>query len=84
MTVTSVSIRRVRANVVEYTVVHELYGEVSVRTYHANRYATFHGVHTGAPARQIRGGARTIWRESDADLIRAARRMYRCADVAID
>ena len=73
----SITATRTRSAVVEYSVTtHDpLYGD-STRTYHANRVATFMGPHTGGPANQLHGGARTLWRESDADMERAFHRAY--------
>ena len=73
----SITATRTRSAVVEYSVTtHDpLYGD-STRTYHANRAATFMGPHTGGPASQLHGGARTLWRESDADMEHAFRREY--------
>jgi len=73
----SIIAKRTGPNVVEYSVTtHDpLYGD-STRTYHANRVATFTGSHTGGTADQLHGGARTLWREGDADMAMAFRREY--------
>jgi len=73
----SITAKRTHSNVVEYNVTtHDpLYGD-STRTYHANRVATFMGPHTGGTANQLHGGARTLWREDDADMARAVWREY--------
>ena len=73
----SIKVHRTMPNVIEYSVTtHDpLYGN-STRTYHANRAATFFGPHTGAPGRQLTGGARTLWRADDNDLAVAFHRQY--------
>jgi len=73
----SITAKRTRPNVVEYSVTtHDpIYGD-QTRTYHANRVATFMGPSTGGPANQLHGGARTLWREDDAEMALAFRREY--------
>jgi hypothetical protein len=82
----SITAKRTRPNVVEYSVTtHDpIYGD-ETRTYHANRVATFMGPSTGWPANQLHGVARTLWREDDVDMARAFRRVYpglRAFDIA--
>jgi hypothetical protein len=66
----TISIRRVLATVIEYDVTtHDPIGGDQTRTLHANREATFHGPHTGNPARQVTGGASTLWRADDQAML---------------
>ncbi|MEY5098684.1 MAG: hypothetical protein RJA36_1403 [Pseudomonadota bacterium] len=73
MLATKVDIRRPRRNVVEYDVT---YDNGEVRTYHANRVATFFGPHDGKPAMQTGGGATTLWRDDDVEMLRAFQRAF--------
>ena len=85
-TVTHISLRRTRDNVIEYdlTITSPMAAvEQQTHTYHANRTATFFGPHTGGgDARQIEGGARTLWRDDDNQMLMAFRRKYPFASVA--
>lgn len=73
----TITIRRTLPNVIEYNLTfHDPLSGDQTRTYHANREATFFGPHTGAPARQIEGGARTLWRGDDAAMLLAFQREY--------
>lgn len=82
--VTNVVVRRAHANVIDYTVTFSDELGSEDRAYHANRYATFHGEHTGkGNARQVMGPARTLWRETDKELRAAVKRAYPNATVTI-
>ncbi len=74
-TTETVTVQRRGATIVEYTV-----GES--HTYHANRYATFYGAHTGGgDARQLLGQAKTLWREADDAMEAAFKRAFPNADL---
>lgn len=74
----TISIRRTAANVIEYTLTfHNPISGDHESTFHANREATFHGPHTGNPGRQIHGGASTLWRADDTELLLGFQRKYR-------
>ena len=68
----TVAIRRVRENVIEYDVTtHNPISGDSTYTRHSNREATFFGPHTGSPARQVDGAAYTLWRADDQAMLYA-------------
>ena len=83
----SIKVRKIASNIIEYDVsAREPWDkEAEVRTYHANRTATFHGPHTGnGGARQLSGSADTAWRDTDAGIIAALKRQYRGATVTME
>jgi hypothetical protein len=94
LNVTNITIRRILWNVIEYTMNSE-----TIRGYdmggnpivtndetvmHANREATFFGPHTGSGnAHQVHGGASTLWREDDNQMLMAFHERYPLAEVSI-
>ena len=73
----SIAVRRTLPNVIEYDITrHDPLGGDELRTYHANREATFFGPHTGNPARQVGGPAKTLWRADDTEMLMGFRRVY--------
>lgn len=81
-----VSLRRIQSNVIVYDVTTNALGGAepeTTRTYHCNRTATFFGPHTGnGGERQMGGGAGTLWREDDTQLLMAFRRAFPFASVS--
>lgn len=79
---TTITITRAMPNVIEYSFAEG--DDEPTHTYHANRYATFHGPHTGrGGARQVLGPANTLWRERDDDLVKAFERRYPGATISL-
>lgn len=73
----SIVVRRVLPNVIEYHVTaHDPLSGERTSFYHANREATFTGPHTGNPGRQVMGGAYTLWRSDDVEMLMAFKRRY--------
>lgn len=53
----------------------------AVKTYHCNRYATFFGASGVCDARQVGGGASSVWSPINSEVSRLLRREFRGASV---
>ena len=82
--VSHIALRRVHHSIIEYDLTYS--SPVALEhtsTLHANREATFYGPHTGnGGARQVSGGAITLWRKDDTAMLMAFKRKYPFASVS--